>query len=102
MTRERKTFLSLSLIAIAVTAPAAAQDATLPPDPAETAPVAIEPVQPVAGSEHQCADAMDDDGDGMVDCADADCFDAVQCVAGGREERTDAACGDWIDNDGDG
>jgi hypothetical protein len=49
-----------------------------------------------------CNDRRDDDGDGMIDCGDADCFDDAHCQAGGRDENTDALCGDWIDNDGDG
>lgn len=94
----------LAAIALAVPASASAQDQPVSTD---VEPVAVEPVQSTpppttSSSERQCTDGMDDDGDGMVDCADADCFEAASCVAGGREERTDAACGDWIDNDGDG
>ncbi|MCZ7681248.1 MAG: hypothetical protein M5U28_21645 [Sandaracinaceae bacterium] len=63
-----------------------------------------EPSPPPAGaaSETSCDDRQDDDGDGMIDCADADCFEHARCHAGGEEERTDQRCSDWIDNDGDG
>jgi hypothetical protein len=60
------------------------------------------PSPPQPPQETDCDDRRDNDGDQMVDCADADCFDAAVCQAGGEPERTDAACSDWIDNDGDG
>ncbi len=60
------------------------------------------PTQPAAARETTCDDRTADDGDGLVDCGDADCFDSPRCVAGGEEERTDQRCSDWIDNDGDG
>lgn len=74
---------------------------------AQVADVASEAVSPQPMDSHglrerQCADGQDDDGDGMIDCADADCFDAANCQAGGSEERSDRACSDWVDNDGDG
>jgi len=49
-----------------------------------------------------CNDRQDDDGDGLADCADADCFGSSYCQAGGDDERTNRACSDWVDNDGDG
>lgn len=52
--------------------------------------------------ETTCNDRQDDDGDGLADCADADCFESPFCHAGGSEERTNRSCSDWIDNDGDG
>lgn len=62
--------------------------------------------QPAAGQrpEHEtvCTGRVDEDGDGMVDCADADCFHDRACEAGGAGENTDGRCSDWIDNDGDG
>lgn len=58
--------------------------------------------QPAAASESDCTDREDDDGDGLTDCADADCFDADVCHAGGSEERSPQACSDHVDNDGDG
>jgi len=41
-----------------------------------------------------CGDAIDNDGDGDVDCDDADCAQLPQCV--------ELYCDDSIDNDGDG
>ncbi|MCC6873296.1 MAG: hypothetical protein IT378_03225 [Sandaracinaceae bacterium] len=57
---------------------------------------------PTPAREANCSDGQDEDGDGLADCADADCFEAQFCRAGGQEERTPARCGDWVDNDGDG
>jgi hypothetical protein len=51
--------------------------------------------------ETNCTDRQDDDGDGLADCADADCYDVAVCHAGGNEETTNQRCSDWIDNDGD-
>lgn len=42
-----------------------------------------------------CTDAIDNDGDGAIDCADTDC--AAQCVV-----TTETACSDGLDDDGDG
>lgn len=96
-------------IALGTTSLASAQDEGVRPEdaPAEImAPPQADPPPPQPASlpaqETACGDRVDDDGDGLVDCADADCFSAESCHAGGREERTNAACGDWIDNDGDG
>jgi len=52
--------------------------------------------------ETNCSDRIDNDGDGMVDCADADCWDTPACKPKGETENTNALCSDWIDNDGDG
>ena len=57
---------------------------------------------PVEATETDCTNGEDDDGDGLPDCGDADCFDNPRCEGGGSEERDDAACSDWVDNDGDG
>jgi hypothetical protein len=56
----------------------------------------------VPSTETDCGNHLDDDHDGLADCADADCFDAQACEAGGSPENTEAACRDWLDNDGDG
>lgn len=66
-----------------------------PPQPPPVAPASL-------ARESVCNDRQDDDGDGLADCADADCFDSSYCQAGGDEERTNRACSDWVDNDGDG
>jgi hypothetical protein len=101
--------LALSLVAVSLLLPAVtarAQDiasstddmiAPPPPPPPVTTSVA-----PIVGREENCNDRLDEDRDGLADCADADCFDAPNCEAGGTEESTEAACRDWLDNDGDG
>ncbi len=43
-----------------------------------------------------CADMLDNDQDGSVDCSDSDCAAMPGCA-----ENTDAACSDMLDNDGD-
>src|SRR5438876_2084675 len=43
----------------------------------------------------QCGDGIDNDGDGLVDCADPDCANAPEC-------RPHEMCGNCIDDDGDG
>ena len=102
---------TLALLTVLVAAPAAAQDAVTqgqtisgetPNTPLTPPPEAQQQSVLPATSETMCADAADDDADGMVDCADADCFASAQCSTGGRDEATNALCGDWIDNDGDG
>ncbi|HEY8426968.1 MAG TPA: hypothetical protein VIL20_01285 [Sandaracinaceae bacterium] len=70
-------------------------------EPPEAAAPEAEAPRPSAGTETVCDDRQDDDGDGLADCADADCFENERCMAGGQEERTDDRCSDWIDNDGD-
>ncbi len=44
-----------------------------------------------------CWDGFDNDGDGLVDCADPDCVAFITC-----QENTLLACNDLTDNDGDG
>lgn len=83
------------------------EDVEAPPveqPPIEQPPVEQPPPpQPASlARESVCNDRQDDDGDGLADCADADCFDSSYCQAGGDEERTNRACSDWVDNDGDG
>jgi hypothetical protein len=58
--------------------------------------------EPRPTRETVCDDRRDDDGDGLPDCADADCFGNPVCEAGGNAERNNDRCSDWIDNDGDG
>src|SRR5438477_6471677 len=43
----------------------------------------------------QCSDGIDNDGDGLVDCADPDCANAPEC-------RPHEMCGNCVDDDGDG
>ena len=53
-------------------------------------------------TETECADGMDNDGDTVPDCADADCAKAPNCQKDGAPESTNARCSDWVDNDDDG
>ncbi len=46
------------------------------------------------GPEVSCADGQDNDGDGLVDCADDDCITTPACP--------EVDCADGQDNDGDG
>ena len=52
--------------------------------------------------ETNCTDRIDNDGDTVVDCADADCFEDPACKPKGQPESTTSLCSDFIDNDGDG
>ena len=58
--------------------------------------------QQTPARETVCDDRKDDDGDTVVDCADADCYDAPVCKTAGGLENSDLLCSDFIDNDGDG
>ncbi|GMU23501.1 MAG: hypothetical protein AMXMBFR13_35790 [Phycisphaerae bacterium] len=54
-------------------------------------------IKPVAaGTPELCANGMDDDGDGLADCADPACD--CELVS----ETSSAACSDGVDDDGDG
>lgn len=104
VSRFRTHLLLVSALFALVTTTARAQDTIAPPQ-ADVAPppavgTAYDPPAPTR--ETNCGDHLDDDRDGLTDCADADCFDAPACEAGGSEENTEAACRDWLDNDGDG
>ena len=48
-----------------------------------------------------CSDGIDNDGDGLVDCEDANCREVYSEVCA-TEENTEALCNDGIDNNGDG
>lgn len=96
-----------ALLALGLTATSALaqapEDEGNTPDELSPEPTPEPPPPPQsAARETVCDDRRDDDGDGLTDCADADCFDHPHCQAGGEEERTDERCSDWIDNDGDG
>ncbi|MFH2010503.1 MAG: hypothetical protein ABI333_28140 [bacterium] len=47
--------------------------------------------------ESDCTNGLDDDNDGFADCLDTDCQPTIDC-----RENTAVACQDNIDNDGDG
>lgn len=67
---------------------------------AEAAPA---PVQPATyPTEQNCNDRLDNDKDGVIDCADDDCKAAPNCKPGQGPENTNEKCSDWVDNDGDG
>jgi hypothetical protein len=61
-------------------------------------------VEKLPAHEENCGDGIDNDGDGLIDCADSDCKDAPECKAkrDGKPENTPERCSDWVDNDGDG
>lgn len=52
--------------------------------------------------ESDCGNRVDDDGDTVMDCADADCFEDPACKSAGGLENTNELCSDWVDNDNDG
>ncbi len=59
----------------------------------------VVPPAPVAPpKETKCSDGIDNDKDGLTDCADPDCEGSAVC----GPEDTDARCNDKVDNDGDG
>ena len=57
---------------------------------------------PALAQETNCTDGVDNDGDGLQDCGDADCLSTDACKTDGEPENTDARCSDWLDNDEDG
>ncbi|MBW2463735.1 MAG: hypothetical protein JRH11_18940 [Deltaproteobacteria bacterium] len=77
-----------------------APDDSRPPPPPQVVDPPTAEARPIR--ETVCDDRQDDDGDGLADCADADCFGNPICEAGGNTERNNDRCSDWIDNDGDG
>jgi hypothetical protein len=77
-------------IVVSATAYAAPPEGTAAPEPA-----------PV-GSETDCTNGLDDDGDIVFDCGDNDCKAHPACQPDGGAEDTEARCADWVDNDEDG
>ena len=61
------------------------------------------------GNEANCTDGVDDDGDGQIDCADADCAGDASCkpaptappAAAPAKSDKETNCTDRSDNDGD-
>lgn len=82
--------------------PADAAAPTAPAAPAEAAAPVAAPTAPTAATETICNDHVDNDGDAVYDCGDADCSKESYCQADGKPETGKERCGDWIDNDGDG
>jgi hypothetical protein len=89
--------------------PADATDGTAPGDDTGNAPTTPAPTDDAdapapspedAGLvETECADGIDNDRDGLVDCADPDCYEAPECEGLADIEFN---CVDGIDNDGNG
>jgi hypothetical protein len=52
--------------------------------------------------ETDCSDGVDNDGDTVYDCGDADCHKHPVCQPDGKPESSNERCHDWIDNDSDG
>jgi hypothetical protein len=59
--------------------------------------------QPEPDKELNCSDGKDNDGDGVIDCEDADCADNPACQSPPPSAKPDREtnCTDRIDNDGD-
>ena len=74
--------------------------------PPVTPPVDLPPATGAENTQALCKDGQDNDGDGLVDCADQDCGYFKFCVkakpASAGAENTPAKCKDGKDNDGDG
>jgi len=64
----------------------------------------IRVITPVISPESNCSDGVDNDGDGAVDEADADCLGQATILYGAPMPlpRIESDCADGIDNDGDG
>jgi hypothetical protein len=74
-----------------------------PPDLTLEAPTVQPPEEPAPiGVETECSDGIDNDGDTVYDCGDADCHADPVCQPDGKPENSEARCSDWIDNDNDG
>ena len=69
---------------------------------ATTALSALVVLSTSAHAQEKCDNGVDDDGDTVYDCGDADCFNDPICAPDGQPENSDKRCGDWIDNDSDG
>lgn len=61
-----------------------------PPDPAATPPAAATPAGPAESSTQSCTDGVDNDNDGLVDCADPSCRYVFACSKAARRSREDA------------
>ncbi|MEZ4444798.1 MAG: hypothetical protein R3B72_37330 [Polyangiaceae bacterium] len=64
------------------------------------------PPPPTEDNDDACSDDVDNDGDGLIDCVDKDCYPGGEpvsvCAKTVDAEVGEALCGDGIDNDGDG
>ena len=90
---------SSHLVAASVGAVVALSACAKDRNPPEEAPT-------VENTNATCRDGIDNDGDGLFDCADFDCQPGGEpieaCRGDGTEEQGDELCGDGIDNDNDG
>jgi hypothetical protein len=97
------TFVAVTLALLLASPAARAQTGGAQPPAAQGDQTpATPPAATPAARETSCAGRVDEDGDGLVDCADSDCFRDPVCQAGGAGENTNERCSDWIDNDADG
>jgi hypothetical protein len=83
--------LAFVLLALLLPLPALAA----PPDAELDAPEDV-------ATETECADGVDNDGDTVYDCGDADCRSNAACQPDGKPESSNERCHDWVDNDSDG
>ena len=67
-----------------------------------TPPAAAPSPAAAAAKEEICNDGLDNDGDTVIDCGDADCASEARCVPDGKPESSNERCSDWVDNDKDG
>jgi hypothetical protein len=98
------TLVVLSLLAAPAAAGTGTSSSSAAPAPggSTTTSTAVSAPPAAPNRETRCADRIDDDGDGLIDCGDADCFGHSACASSGGLESSDLLCSDWIDNDGDG
>lgn len=86
--------------------PAAAAEPSLEEEPAQdlvpSPPLGDGAPPPAPAREVECRDRIDNDGDVVVDCGDADCQTDPACRPDLTGENDEQRCSDWIDNDQDG
>lgn len=107
--RNRYSFLLPAFVLLTLLLPRSLFAA--PPDaeteaPAVQTPTATAPAEPApaepAPKETECGDGVDNDGDTVYDCGDADCQAVAACKPDGKPENSNERCHDWVDNDSDG
>lgn len=95
-----------ALPAVAQEPPVPAGEAPPPAAPPAPPPAPTPPPAPISEAppsrETACDNGIDDDGDTVSDCADADCKGEARCKPDGKPENSEEKCSDWLDNDGDG
>lgn len=83
-------------------APVVDPETTAQPEPESEPAPETDPAHAPRAKEKVCDDGLDDDGDLVFDCGDADCKADPACQPDGQREFDDARCSDWVDNDNDG